>query len=71
MSDKEWILLNGSYYSGNKGELLLRWIDFSEIVPEIEVKNSMMCLYKFNGQKGSLYQDGTVGQLEVSMTLDS
>ena len=30
-----------------------------------------MCLYKFNSQKGSLYQDGTMGQLEVSMTLDS
>ena len=71
MREKEWILLKGSYYTGNKGELLLRWMDFSEIVQEIEVKNRMMCLYKFNCQKGSLYQDDTMGQLEVSMTLDS
>ena len=71
MREKEWILLKGSYYSVNTGESLLRWIDFSEIVPQIEVKNLMMCFYKFNGQKGSLYQDSIMGELELSMTLDS
>ena len=71
MREKEWILLKGSYYSVNKGELLLKWIAISEIVPGIEVKNLMMCLCQFNSQKGSLYQDSIMGELELSMTLDS